>query len=253
MSRNVAVLSNRYRSNASTVAAGLVAAMLGALLVSGCASVGIGSTSGPPVAAPDYRVGDRWVYHVVQGYRTKVEWDETHEVTSIGPDGITVKVRVKGATIDVERVEQWSAPGVVVQGAVYEAETDRFDPPLVRYKFPLATGEQWRQRVRDRDRDPAPYAPITRFTSVGRYERIATPAGTFDAIGMHVIMQLDDETFWRYPTQCDYVVWYAPAVGAAVREERRSEWRDKGGQDSFAFHPGQNEVIELVAYTRGRP
>lgn len=253
MNRNSVVPLNRRRSNASAAAAGLAAVMLGTLLASGCASVSVGGASGPPVAAPDYRVGDRWVYHVVQGYRTKVEWDETHEVTAIGTDGITVNVRVKGPTIDVERVEKWSAPGVVLQGAVYEAETDRYDPPLIRYKFPLVTGEQWNQRVRDRDRNPAPYAPITRFTSVGPTERIATPAGTFDAIRLKVIMQLDDETFWRYPTQCDYVVWYAPAVGAAVREERRSQWRDKGGQDLMAFHPGQNEVIELVSYTRGRP
>jgi hypothetical protein len=161
-------------------------------------------------------------------------------------------VSVKGPTIDVERTEKWSAPGVVLQGAVYEAETDRFEPPLVRYRFPLATGETWDQRVRDLDHDPGPYGPITRYTSVGRYEKITTPAGTYDAIGMNVIMQLDDETFWRFPTQCNYIVWYAPAIGASVREERRSQWRDKGGQDAAAYHPGQNEVIELVSYTRGR-
>jgi hypothetical protein len=81
-------------------------------------------------------------------------------------------------------------------------------------------------------------------------ERVTTPAGTFDAIRMRVVMQLDDETFWRFPTECDYVVWYAPAVGAAVREERRSQWRDKSGQGSFIYHPGQNEVIELVSWRR---
>lgn len=239
------------RSIAATALAAAAAAI--AALVAGCAPLTVGSESGPPVPAPVYRVGDRWVYHVVQGYRQKFEWDETHEVVSIAPDGITVRVAVKGPTIDVERVEKWSAPGVVMQGAVYEAETDRFDPPLVRYKFPLATGEHWDQRVRDLDQeDPGPYGPITRYTAVGRYEKITTPAGTYDAIGMNVIMQLDDETFWRYPTQCNYVVWYAPAVGASVREERRSQWRDKGGQDASAYHPGQNEVIELVSYTRGR-
>ncbi len=228
------------------------ASVLALVAVSGCATVTIGSQSGPPAPAPDYRVGDRWVYHVVQGYRAKVEWDETHEVTSVAPDGITVRVSVNGPTINVERVEKWSAPGVVLQGAVYEAETDRFDPPLVRYRFPLATGETWDQRVRDLDQPPGPYGPISRFTSVGRYEKITTPAGTYDAIGMNVIMQLDDETFWRFATQCNYIVWYAPAVGASVREERRSQWRDKGGQDAAAYHPGQNEVIELVSFTRGR-
>ncbi len=45
--------------------------------------------------------------------------------------------------------------------------------------------------------------------------------------------------------------WYAPAIGASVREEQRSQWRDKGGQDAVAYHPGQNEVIELVSFSRG--
>lgn len=230
----------------------LVAVTVAALLATGCAPVTVGSEPGPPAPAPAYRVGDRWVYHVVTGYRQKIEWDETHEVVAIAPDGITVNVAVRGPTINVDRVEKWSAPGVVVQGAVYEAETDRFDPPLVRYRFPLATGDSWDQRVRDLDAAPGPYGPIVRHTSVGRYEKIATPAGTFDAIGMNVIMQLDDETFWRFGTECNYVVWYAPALGAPVREERRSQWRDKGGQDAVAYHPGQNEVIELVSFSRGR-
>ena len=54
------------------------------LLVGACASVDTGSAAGPPAPAPDYRVGDRWVYHVVDGYRAKIVWDETHEITAIG-------------------------------------------------------------------------------------------------------------------------------------------------------------------------
>jgi hypothetical protein len=236
--------AERRSACAATIAA--------ALLAAACATVDVGGAAGPPAPAPEYRVGDRWVYHVVTGYRAKLEWDETHEVASIGADGITVKVRVKGPTIDVERVEKWPAPGIVAQGAVYEAETDSFDPPLVRYKFPLATGDRWNDRARDIEKERGPYGPITRSTTVGGWEKVTTPAGTFDAIGLRVFMQLDDETFWRYPTECNYVVWYAPAVGAAVREERRSQWRDKGGQDAVGYHPGQNEVIELTSFTRGR-
>jgi len=222
-----------------------------ALLVGACASAG-GGDPGPPAPAPEYRVGDRWVYHVVDGYRAKIVWDETHEVTAIGPEGITVRVAAKGPTFDVERIEKWPSPGVVLQGAAYEDETNRFDPPLIRYQFPLATGARWSQRVRNLEAPPGPYGGISRAVTVGGYEKITTPAGTFDAIRMNVIMQMDDETFWRWPTQSSYVVWYAPAIGASVREQKRSEWRDKGGQDAVAFHPGQNADIELVSYTRGR-
>jgi hypothetical protein len=221
-------------------------------LVAGCAATGIGGSDGPPAAAPDYRVGDRWVYHVVQGYRTKIEWDETHEITAMGPDGITVRVTGQGGRVPIDRTERWSAPGVVLRGAVYENETRRFDPPLVRYRFPLQTGETWDQRIRDPDKPPDPYTPLTRYTRVGGYQSVTTPAGTFDAIGMRVLMTIDDETFWRYGTQCDYTVWYAPSIGAAVREHRQSQWRDKGAQDASDYHPGQYEDIVLVSFTRGR-
>jgi hypothetical protein len=224
-----------------------------ALLLGGCASIDVGGEPGPPAPAPEYRVGDRWIYHIVDGYRTPVDWDETHEVVSIEPSLITVKVIVKGPTIDVVRFEKWSAPGIVLQGALYEAETRRFDPPLIRFQFALNQGDRWNQRLRDLDAEPSPYGPASRFVTVGGWEQITTPAGTFDAIRMRVIMQMDDETFWRYPTECNYLVWYAPAVGASVREDKRSQWRDKGGgQDASGYHPGQNATVLLTSYTRGR-
>jgi hypothetical protein len=231
-----------------TVAFALVLAAL-----AGCAGVGApGGTAGPPAAAPDYRVGDRWVYHGEEGYLTKSAWDETHEIISIGPDGITVRVTVKGGGMDAERTEKWSAPGVVLVGAVYENETDRFDPALQRYRYPLAAGDAWDQRVRDLNKPPGPYGPIVRHVSVGGYETVTTPAGTFDAIRLRVIMNLDDETFWRYATECNNLIWYAPAVGAAVREQKRSQWRDKGDENGTIYHPAQLAEVRLVSYTRGR-
>jgi hypothetical protein len=222
-------------------------------LLSGCAGMGsTGGNPGPAATAPALNVGDRWVYRGEDGYRVKVVWDETHEVMAAGPDGFTVRVRLKGPSVDIERTEKWSAPGIVREGAVYEAETDRFDPALVRYQYPLTTGTSWNQRIRNLDEPPGPYGPITRYVSVGGYESVVTPAGTFDAIRMRVIMQLDDETFWRYPTQCNYLLWYAPAVGAMVKEEKRSQYRDKGSDDPASYHPGQNALLQLVSFTRGR-
>jgi hypothetical protein len=228
------------------------AAASAALILAACATVDVGGAPGPPVPAPDYRVGDRWVYHAVQGFRAKIEWDETHEVTAVGPEGITVKITVKGPTIDVERIERLAAPGVVLEGAVFEAESNRFDPPLIRYKFPLTTGETWDQRVRNLDQPPGPYGGIARYVTVGGYKKITTPAGTFDAIGMREFMQYDDETFWRYATQCNYLIWYSSAVGAVVHEHKESQWRDKGGQDAASYHPSQYTDIDLISYTRGR-
>ncbi|HEY3178088.1 MAG TPA: hypothetical protein VGL25_04335 [Casimicrobiaceae bacterium] len=230
--------------------------MTATFLVS-CASPGPGistgsapAASGPPIEAPTLKVGDRWIYNAKDGYRTPTVWVETHQIARIGSDGITVRVTLKGPTIDIQRSETWSAPGVVRTGAVYEAETDRFDPALLRYKYPLTAGETWKQSVRDLNKAAGPYGPIQQTVEVAGFESVSTPAGTFNALRMRIFMQLDDETFWRYATQCDYVVWYAPAVGAMVRTEKRSYYRNKEGVSSGTV-PGQYATLELASYARG--
>jgi hypothetical protein len=227
------------------------ALVAGALALASCAGVAPGGDPGPAADAPKLRVGDRWVYRGTDGFRVQVVWDETHEITAIGPQDITVKVTLKGTTVDIERTETWSAPGVVLVGAVYQAETSRFDPALIRYRFPLTPGERWGQSIRDLDKPPGPYGPIRRHVTVGGWDKVPTPAGTFDAIRMRIILTMDDETFWRWPTEGNFLVWYAPAVGASVREEKRSHYREKGGLD-VAFVPGQNATLELVSFTPGK-
>jgi len=220
-------------------------------ILAGCATPGPGGQPGPAVQAPTLKVGDRWVYKGKDGYRVPIIWEETREVTAIGPQGITVRIAGKGTAGEYQRTETWTAPGVVTTGAVYDSETDRFDPSLIRYKYPMASGEVWSQDIRDLNKPPNPFGPIQRHTTVGGYESVTTPAGTYNAIKMRVFMQVDDATFWRYATQCNYLIWYAPEVGAMVREEQRSYYREKEGMEGVTV-PGQFAVIELVSFTPGR-
>lgn len=219
------------------------------LMLTACATP-TGGAPGPAVDAPSLRVGDRWVYRGKDGYRVPILWEETHQVTAIGADAITVSITGKGTMGDFQRTETWAAPGVVRVGAVFETETDRFEPSLLRFKYPLTPGETWSQSVRNLDQPQGPYGPIRRQVTVGGYESVTTPAGTFDAIKMRIFMQLDDETFWRYPTQCNYLLWYAPAVKGWVKQEQRSYYREKDTTSS-ALVPGQNATIELVSFTAG--
>lgn len=228
----------------------LFAGTIGLLVLAACATPG--GSPGPAAPAPDYRVGDRWVYRVEDGFRMRVTWEETHTVTTATPQGMSLTVVAKGPSIDDRRTETWSAPGIVLAGAVFDNETRRFEPPLERFKFPLAGGERWSQRMRDANHDSRPYGGIDRSVSVGGYERITTPAGTFDAIKMHVYMRLDDETFWRWPTDCTYVLWYAPSVGMTVREEKYAYYSEKGGVNGGGRMESQRAVVQLVSFTRNR-
>ena len=73
----------------------------------------------------------------------------------------------------------------------------------IRFKYPLTQGETWSQSIRNLNPPPGPYGPIQREVTVGGYETVTTPAGTYNALKMRIVMQLDDETFWRYPTQAN--------------------------------------------------
>lgn len=230
----------------------LLAALPLALLALGCATTDQpGDTGGRVATAPTPAVGARWIYRGREGFRSPLVWEETHEVTRIDAQGITVRVTLKGPSVDVERQEIWAAPGLVRTGALMDIETRRFAQPLLRYRFPLAPGATWNQWVENYNQTSNRTGQINRYVRVGDWEKVSTPAGEFDAIRMRVLMRLDDDEFWRYPTTCNYVIWYAPAVGAPVREEKEAEYLERGDQmDGGTAIRAQHTLLELVSYTR---
>jgi hypothetical protein len=226
-----------------------------ALMVqAGCAGLdSAGDASAPAAAAPVYRVGDRWAYRAQDGFRVLTTWEETHEVTGIGPDGITVRITQKGPSVDNTRVERWTAPGIVLTGALFDEETRRFAAPLMRYHFPLVPGKSWNQFVDNFDEVTKRAGQINRYVRVRGWETVTTPAGSFDAIRMLILTRLDDDEFWRTATECNYDLWYAPAARAMVRETKEAQYREKGDWDGGIAIRSQHATLELVSFTPGKP
>ena len=220
-----------------------------AAAIAGCVSVG--GAPGAPAPAPVYRVSDTWVYRARDGYRQPVVWDETHEVVSVGADGIAIRIAQKGPQVDSVRTERLHAPGSVAVGAVFDNETRVFAAPLKRYEFPLTPGATWRQTAANYNETLGKDDPLLLYVKVGGWENVATPAGSFDAILMRVFMQLNLDDPFRWPTQCNYLLWWAPAVGATVRETRYATYREKGDMNSAFDFRSQNTVLELASYRRG--
>jgi hypothetical protein len=159
-----------------------------------------------------------------------------------------VRVTQRGAGVDNVRMEQWSAPGRVRVGAVFDEETRRFEQDLRRYDFPLVQGKTWNQWVRNYDETTKRTGDLNRYVRVGGWRKVTTPAGTFDAIGLLVVMHLDDEEFWRERTACTYQLWFAPAVKATVREEKEAQYFEKSGKVDSGAIRSQHALLELVAY-----
>jgi hypothetical protein len=217
-------------------------------IMSGCVTAAAADRSHGALDAPALRTGDQWTYRVVDGYRQKRTWDEKHEVTNASPETITIAVTVSSTSGFASREESWTTPGVVRIGTIAGFETKHFDPALIRFRFPLTSGEKWSQRVRDSGKAPGPYGDISFKANVVGHEIVSTPAGSFDAVKIRCVYQLDDESLSNYPTQCEYVVWYAPSVGSAVKEQRRSWSMTKGR--SPVRTPAENATYELTAFKR---
>jgi hypothetical protein len=206
---------------------------------------------GPSVEAPTYHVGDRWVYRAQEGFRTPVRWEETREIVSAGAEGYMLRVTQRGPAVDKVRMEQWSTAGRVKVGALFDDETRRFEQDLQRYDFPLEPGKTWNQWVRNYNEDARRAGEINRYVRVGGWRTIETPAGSFDAIAVEIVMQLDDDEFWRGPTNCTYRYWYAPAVRSVVREEKEAQYRDKSGMEK-PWLRSQHGLLELTSFAPGK-
>jgi hypothetical protein len=148
-------------------------------------------------------------------------------------------------------MERLLSPGVVSVGAVYDpAETRQFEAPLVRYQFPLTPGATWTQNLRNRDTSNQLVSTINRFVRVGGYEKATVPAGTFDAIVMRILMSVDDNNPFRWPTNANYVVWWSEKAGAMVRATKYATYRERGDGRDAAEIRAQNTTIELASFTR---
>jgi len=221
-------------------------------LLCGCGSLDSAGTGAPAAAAPVLHVGDRWVYRASDGFRAPLTWTETHEVIAVAPGAITIRVTEAGPSARGAREEVWATPGELVSGPVFDEETRRFMPSAKIYAFPMSPGQRWNQWVDNVNAATQKPGQVNRYVSVGGWQKIATPAGTFDAIALRVLMRLDDEEFWRGPTECNYLVFYAPDVGAMVRAEKNSHyWEKSDRRDGLGAVQSQHATVELASYTRG--
>ncbi|MDR2709958.1 MAG: hypothetical protein LBB65_01240 [Burkholderiales bacterium] len=226
------------------------------LTLSGCAAImGLDGDASKQAEAPDYRVGDRWVYHIEEGYRMHLSWDETWEITKIDNNGVTVQITSQGSRLNgIEtRTEIWPQPGLVSQGALMNTETRQFNTPYQRYRFPMRAGDSWSQWLDTADKKERYGQQQPNFiTRAWGWEKIKSPVGETDALKLNQVIRFDDEDPWRYPTRASYISWYAPEVNNIVRAEKRAGFIEKGDGRSAIEITSQLETVELRSYTRGK-
>ena len=201
------------------IAAALLAAALG-----GCAAL---PPVGAPVAAPEPRPGDEWTWAVFDGFRGYGIGELHQRVKAVDGDTVTVEARRGDATQALAHTREWNPRA----GVTPAGDEVAYDPPLPLFRFPLADGARWTGIVTATDRRTGARFPVWVQARVLGRETVATPAGEFDAVVIHRVIEIGDENIWRTHTVVVEREWYAPTAGRGVRlrHELRHYFTRSGG------------------------
>jgi len=216
--------------------------------VASCASAPVG----PPVDAPRLAVGDRWQYQITDNLRRGALSQLDAEVIAVSGGSARIRLGLTDNTGRAEWIDELDGGGRLRIGSLWREPPRPFNPPAQLLAFPLDDGKTWRQSIDTMRADTQLKDQILIYGKIDGRKAISVPAGSFDAVYVYRIVQLDDEEFWRTRTIRRDAIWYAPEVKAPVREARAAEYTEKGGGPDMTTISTESTIIELVSFRPGK-
>jgi hypothetical protein len=203
------------------------------------------------VAPPRFVVGDRWEYRITDGLRRGATTRLDVQVVAINAGVATMRRVFVDSYGRREQTEEIDADGGLRAGALRNDEVRRFSPSLKLLDFPIGQRDSWRQVVDTFRRDTELKDFIRIYGQVQGRAPVTVPAGSYDAVAIYRIVQLDDEEFWRSRTTRRDQVRYAPQVKGVVREVRDAEYLELNSRDPATIRT-EYTTTELVSFTPGK-
>jgi hypothetical protein len=219
------------------------------LLLAGCQLAGPIPAS-IPNDAPKLVVGDHWQYRITDNLRRGAVTILDSEVVSIVNGIASLRLIYEGPYGRSEESEQVNADGWLVTGALKPYSQRQFPTPIQLYDFPLRQGQTWRQVVDTISPETGLAAQILSFGIVQGLRPTTVPAGSFDAIYIYRIIQLDDAQFFRTRTERRDSVWFDAKAKGPVLELRDASFIELSGTDSDAIRV-ENTSRELLSFRPG--
>jgi len=217
------------------------------LALAGCASEPVGEG----IAAPQLVVGDHWQYRVTDNLRRGIESQLDVEVLQVSGQAALIHFVHSDAKGWSEWFEESDGNGGLHAGSLHNEPPRPFNPPARLLEFPLDRGKTWRQVINTVRQDTELDDHILIYGRVDTPGTTTVPAGSFNAVYVYRVLQLDDEEFWRTRTLRRDAIWYAAEVKAAVRETRDASYIERDAPDPTirtesilleleSFRPGSN-------------
>ena len=221
--------------------------VLAVIGVAGCASAPVG----PPVEAPRLAVGDRWQYQITDNLRRGAVSQLDAEVIAVSGGSVRIRLGLTDRSGRAEWTDELDGAGRLRVGSLWREPPRTFNPPAQLLAFPLDDGKTWRQSIDTMRADLELKDQILIYGKVDGRKAISVPAGSFDAVYIYRILQLDDEEFWRTRTIRRDSIWYAPEVKGPVREAHVAEYTEKSGGPDMTTISTESTIIELVSFRPG--
>lgn len=164
-----------------------------------------------PVARPEVKAGDSWVYRRIELESGKVTGRPTSRVAFANDKVIQVVVirGKQGDEVDETYTADWNAIALAGGG--------NFAPHAGTFRFPLVVGESWRADFENTvPRLGAFQVKHERTVKVVGWEDVEVPAGKFRALKLEVtgsFQRLDRAVSGSATT----LIWYAPQVKRWVK------------------------------------
>jgi hypothetical protein len=226
-----------------------VVATLAALVLCACAARQPLAENVPP---PRFVVGDRWEYRITDGLRRGATTRLDVQVVAVNAGVATMRLVYVDSYGSSEKIEEIDADGGLRAGALRNEGARRFSPSLKLLDFPIGQRNTWRQVVATFRQDTQLEDDILIYGEVQGRAAVTVPAGTYDAVAIYRIVQLDDDEFWRSKTTRRDSVRYAPEVKGVVREVRDAEYFElHSGIDSATIRT-EYTTTELLSFTPGK-
>jgi hypothetical protein len=226
-------------------------------LLAVAATLALGACAAPQplgdnVPSPRFAVGDHWEYRVTDGLRRNATSQLDVQVTAINTGVATVRLVYVDDYGRAETTEEIDADGSLSAGALRYEPVRRFSPALKLFDFPIGQRSPWRQVVDTFRKDTQLKDDIVIYGQVQGRVPVTVPAGTYDAVAIYRIVQLDDDEFWRSKTTRRDSVRYAPEVKGVVREVRDAQYVETTSGPNPATIQTELTTTELVSFTPGR-
>ena len=236
----------------------MVVSMLRSQLIAaawaGCAVFGLTSCASAPagegVAAPQLAVGDHWQYKVTDNLRRGIESQLDVEVIEVSGRAARIRFVRADARSRSEWIDEVDGEGGLHAGSLHSEPARPFNPPAQLLEFPLEQGKTWRQVINTLRQDTELSDQILIYGRVDTPGATTVPAGSFNAVYVYRVVQLDDEEFWRTRTLRRDAIWYAPEVKGPVRETRDASYILRDAPDPTIRT--ESILLELESFRPGR-